>query len=264
MSSTIMGELKRHKMSGTLTYLVAIDFSAASTQWLEMPGITSFDNVVGWSIAAWVLVRAYNGVNLVVVDISVGGSTNTRASILAQVGGGISVQARAGDGEVIRTVTSGSGLYDTGNWVHMIGTCDYTNKTLVAYINGNLVVVGGAAFTAGSTSNTPSKSAAIGADASLTSNFFEGLIEDVRLYTRILTVNEAATLYATLGKDVIVQNLANRYPLNEGPDGTIPSGNGSIIDIGPAPYNATPANGPFFAPGITTQRRRTRHSIGSR
>jgi hypothetical protein len=42
-----------------------------------------------------------------------------------------------------------------------------------------------------------------------------GLISDVRLYTRILGAAEIMTIFTGLGRDTIIQGLASRYPLND-------------------------------------------------
>lgn len=52
-------------------------------------------------------------------------------------------------------------------------------------------------------------------------SMFTGLISDVREYSRALSANEIATIYAAKGHDGIVSGLVARYPMLYDPPGTI-------------------------------------------
>jgi hypothetical protein len=107
-------------------------------------------------------------------------------------------------------------------WFHVVGQVDYVNSLLNIYINGALSVSGSTAlFTQGTTSDTNSKNASIGSTDNAAADFFNGSIEDVRLYSRLLSNSEISTIYAGKGKDGIVDNLQQRFLMNELPPGSI-------------------------------------------
>jgi len=58
-----------------------------------------------------------------------------------------------------------------------------------------------------------------------------GDIDDVRIYTRALSLAEIETIYYTQGKDNIVYGLQNRWLLNESSIGNYLLGNESMVDV---------------------------------
>jgi hypothetical protein len=74
-------------------------------------------------------------------------------------------------------------------------------------------------MTAGNTSNTPSRSAAIGAEDNGSGNQFDGLMWDARVYNRFLSDTECDILFAQAGSDDIYEGLVHRFPLDEGAPG---------------------------------------------
>ena len=84
--------------------------------------------------------------------------------------------------------------------------------------------------------------------------YFDGFLEDIRIYNRVLTLSEIQTMYACPGMDNIVYGLLNRYLLNESHQGATASGASFIKDCGPSQINMTPANSPEY----TGSRIRTR------
>jgi hypothetical protein len=78
---------------------------------------------------------------------------------------------------------------DVNNWVHLVGLYDGSNWKL--YRNG--VAVSSASYSVGAI--TVSENWAIGARGTGTERFFNGLIDDVRLYNRALSDTEIKALY---------------------------------------------------------------------
>jgi len=76
-------------------------------------------------------------------------------------------------------------------------------------------------------------------------NYLTGLIEDVRIYDRVLSASEVATIYSSKGTDGIVYGLNHRWKMDEGSEEVV-VGAGSVKDVGPIGLNATPTNGPKF------------------
>jgi hypothetical protein len=70
-----------------------------------------------------------------------------------------------------------------------------------------------------------------GRNTAVVGDGLNGVLDDVRVYNRILTDNEVATIYACKGVDRIYDGLVNRWLLNEGADGVAMSGAGSVKDI---------------------------------
>ena len=77
----------------------------------------------------------------------------------------------------------------------------------------------------------------------------DGLLDDVRIYNRGLSLAEIQTMFVTLGGDGIVQNLLHRWRMNELAPGVSATIAGSIIDLTGA-FNGTPGASPTYAEGI--------------
>ncbi len=78
---------------------------------------------------------------------------------------------------------------------------------------------------------------------------FDGLLEDIRVYTRALSPAELQTMFVLLGKDNIVFGLHWRWMQRELPPGTAATIAGSIIDFA-GRNNGTPENSPVYQAGI--------------
>lgn len=73
-----------------------------------------------------------------------------------------------------------------------------------------------------------------------------GALFDCRIYDRFLLSSEVETIYNALGKDGIIWGQLHRWPLAEGPEGSVPSGTGAIKDIGFGQLDITPAGSPTY------------------
>ncbi len=84
-------------------------------------------------------------------------------------------------------VTSPANIYITyGNWNHLVGVYDSVSGYAYMYLNGSLVA------SSNSTNYSTSWGGGIGG---YTSYWFNGKIDDVRVYSRALTADEVANLY---------------------------------------------------------------------
>jgi hypothetical protein len=86
------------------------------------------------------------------------------------------------------------------------------------YLNGSLVASSLIQTNSGSTANSR-----LGAYQS--TEYFDGTIEDVRIYNIVLNLYEVSSIYGSFGSDGIIQGLVSRYLFNE--DSDIPT---SILD----------------------------------
>ena len=77
--------------------------------------------------------------------------------------------------------------------------------------------------------------------------YYDGFIEDMRIYNRVLSANEIATIYGCNGLDVIVHGLLHRWIMSEGPIDVAASGAGLIKDLAIGQLNMTPNNSPIYS-----------------
>lgn len=119
-------------------------------------------------------------------------------------------------------------IIQAGVWYHGVGTATDTvgNVTAKIYLNGvleNTLVqkdtAPGTIFSIGNRDSSPSGQST------------NGLIDDVRVYNRVLSDAEVATIYACRGSDSIYYGCLNRWLLNEGPLGVTITGSNVIRDM---------------------------------
>ncbi len=86
---------------------------------------------------------------------------------------------------------------------------------------------------------------------------YDGLIEDVRVYNRVLSDAEIETLAAARGVDRIVDGLVARWMLDEGALGDTVSGVDSVKNLSDNAMDMSPVASPTYAEGVLRSRRRT-------
>jgi hypothetical protein len=173
-----------------------------------------------WQPTVFLIGGANNGffVNINSGNLLIAGITTVNTAIQSVIGGGSGV-----------TLT-------TGVWYHFAAT--YNGTTCTTYLNG--VSVG---TPVSATGNIRSGGLAIGDSGGSTTYGWAGAIDDVRIYSRILSVAEINTLYTATASNLPsfvtpTSGLVGWYPL-EG-NGNDSSGNN---------YNAVAVGTPFFVPG---------------
>ncbi len=87
-----------------------------------------------------------------------------------------------------------SGGFDNDTWYHLAGVRDYTGNEVILYLNGEEVdktTFNGSPF-------TDNLNISIGAsfDGTTEGGFFDGVIDEVRFYARVLTPNEVLALFS--------------------------------------------------------------------
>ncbi len=104
--------------------------------------------------------------------------------------------------------------------------------------------------------NDAGEALSIGGHSASTDRRFKGFIDDVRLYDRVLSIEEFKHIEGCRGTDGIVDGLIARWKMNEKRGGQVMSGAGSIIDIAGG-FDGTP-NGasPEYADSELKFRRR--------
>jgi len=91
---------------------------------------------------------------------------------------------------------SDSGVIDTaGIWYHVAVTCDISAHEMVFYVNGSSVASGGTTVSATSINNSAT-AFDVGARAYVTApRYFDGVIDEVAVFSRVLTATEISNLY---------------------------------------------------------------------
>lgn len=113
---------------------------------------------------------------------------------------------RALDSDSFKTIDSSASVLDT-NLHHVVIVFDYQNDSAYIYIDGVLDVSDtNMGWTAGNCSNTAPAEADVGGANSL-GNAADANFHDFRGYKRALTAKEVMTIYASEGKDGIIDGL---------------------------------------------------------
>jgi hypothetical protein len=131
---------------------------------------------------------------------------------------------------------------------HIVCTYDSSNNAQI-YINGSLDNSG-----SGNDGSPSSNNISIGVRTG-SSNYYDGYVEDVRIYDRVLSAGEVETIYAVNGIDEIVYSLLHRWLLDEKAPNSEASGVGSIKDNGQNQLNMTPNNSPLYGSRRIKRRR---------
>ena len=132
-----------------------------------------------------------------------------------------------GPGSTDRTILNTSQQLSMNTWYHLTGV--YDGSQMRIYINAEQK----ASVSKSGNIYQNSDPIWIGGNAtSATQRPFDGLIEDVRVYNRDLSLDEIQTIYQVRGNDGIVDGLEARWPLNEGSYGlTVPNTADQVKDV---------------------------------
>jgi len=226
-----------------------------TSQYATISGLTSINAVAGCTLMAWVLPELTLDEGMV-VDISAGGTVNTRAGLILNRNLSITVQGRANDAEAIVTGITATGVFSIGLWQHFAATIAYSVDLGRAFVNGALVGTMAMPFVGTATAATTSLIATIGRDAGAAADFLDGTIEDFRIYNRILGPAEILTIFAQKGSDGILTGLQNRFLFNESGPGVLATATGAFVDLGPNKRNFTPVASPAYGTGVIRARSR--------
>lgn len=161
--------------------------------------------------------------------------------------------ARGTDSDAISNFDTVNNVLTPGLWQHVAFSLDFVTKNALIYVNGvSEPVTGTSNLTGNATSNTNSTSAKIGCDIN-NASFIDGVIEDVRLYQRLVSAAEIMTIFTARGRDGIVQGLASRYPCNDLGEGQAVI---TVANIGPIDrVSGIPVNTINFDTTILTPRK---------
>lgn len=194
------------------------------------------------------LVPAATGAERWIVQVTTGASmTNSRASLSLFTNGQWRASGRRTDAEGVTVLNSG-GLAVLGRIYFLAARFGFSTGRLDLFING--VWDGSAAVSSwdGWSDDTEPLAASIGSRGNGASGFFDGVIDDVRLYHHLLSDDDIRGLYIAAGRDRQLPYV--RWKLREGGSGTV--ANAEIRDIGEAQSHGSTATlldtWPVYAP----------------
>ena len=143
----------------------------------------------------------------VILGASVGGATISRIEVGRELEETVRGAARTQDeGDSQAAITTATVPIDTWTWVVVV--CDLAADSVSIYLDGRLdTTVSGLLFD-GATPDTPSLQAVIGADEALKSDFFAGLIDEVRLAPTALDEDWIAAQHASMRDQLVTYGPA--------------------------------------------------------
>ncbi len=156
------------------------------------------------TVAAWINLSSVpsSGAFREIASIAVGGSpSNTSRLALAIKGDGTGADlflgGRSTDTEAQQTLTADQANIQPGVWRHVAATLDYGHNQLRIYLDGVLLASGNAAFSQPTTPTTAPANGALGAQDKGDSNFNHLKMDELRIYCRVLSAAEIASLAAS-------------------------------------------------------------------
>jgi hypothetical protein len=183
-------------------------------QGLNASATSLAQNVTQCTLMAWINVQSFPSVSGGIVQVNTNSTgTSSRINLLLLNSGAIRIGGRAPDSmPTITSIDSTATITATNTWFHIVGILDFANSVGYLYINGvQSATTGALVFSAAVTDNTSSYAVNLGSDENNTGEWCNVIIDDARVYHRILTDNEIQTIYACQGSDEIVQDLQARW-----------------------------------------------------
>ncbi|MFH1657468.1 MAG: LamG-like jellyroll fold domain-containing protein [bacterium] len=161
----------------------ALSFNG-STDYVSVPDSNSLDLTTAGTIEVWAKKDTQKNYQMYVTKGIA--SANTGYQLMDYGSTGRIVLRWGSDGNNIIT----DEVVPTGVWYHIVGTYDGSN--LMIYLNGSLAKK--VPYTTDAVANTDPLM--IGRRSTATSYFFDGILDEVRIYNESLTLSEIQQLYA--------------------------------------------------------------------
>jgi len=135
---------------------------------------------------------------LISISVNAGSPTNTSRAAFSLVGDGTAADLFAGfrstDSETQKNLTAASANLGTSTWYHVAAVADLGAGTIKIYVNGVESASTTVTFDSTQMPDTVSTSNALGSQDTGDSNYFAGLMDEVRVYSRALSADEIAGL----------------------------------------------------------------------
>lgn len=234
------------------TFVLASNQTAALSSSLGV-----LQNIAGATLMTWVKPVTLTGTERMMLYFSTGTANNSsRAAITMRIGTGFRCSGRRLDADTVQTVDSTT-VPATGTIYHVAGVLDWTNTALRIYVNGvqeNSVTVAG---WTGNSSNTASLGAQMACrTAGDNATEIDAILDDPRVYNRVLTANEIQDIASARGRDAVVNGMVERWKLMDNSTGSAIT---TARSIGSNQGGAVAANSPLYSAALNTSTRRRRH-----
>lgn len=178
-------------------------FTSTSSQYLSIASNSTFDtSSTSFTFSAWAYIND-TGVSRVIVSKGTLNSNSTVQFALYREGGTNKIRFTVGNGSSGSDV--GASYPGTGQWFFAVGWYDNVAQTMNVQVNNGTVVSG--SNTAGSYFNA--SQFLIGNDTS--SRFWNGNLDEVGYWKRVLTPDERSFLYAAGAGRIYSTSLWNAY-----------------------------------------------------
>lgn len=241
-----------------------LDFTPASSQHVDIGlDIPSLNGKPAVTIMAWIKLddsTATRSVSEQAIGPPPGTSGTSRMFFNVTAGGvgtaGFQLGIRPADGGGSTTLNSSGSPITDGQWHHIAAVGDIGGDAMALYIDGVLNNSSAPAFTPTTFPATNGKNGTVGANDTGGGQFFNGVIDDYRMYDRALSADEIATIYAARGVDGIAKGLVQGWRMSEGAPGVAAVAAGSVKDSSPAQRNIDPINSPVYETGVIRSRRK--------
>ena len=153
----------------------------------------NYDDISNLTVAAWVNAGGFNTLNGI-LGKEVGGASSS--SFVLRAGDAAlpsnQLQWVVVDSALTRYKLDSNVFMNTGEWYHVVATHDTTGRVAL-YVNGTLSVE--SAGVTNGTINNGTQDLIIGNNSLGGGRYWTGAIDDVRIYNRVLTLNEIQQLY---------------------------------------------------------------------
>lgn len=174
----------------------SLNLSSASSQYVTL-GNASAVNITGsFSVSAWVKFTTL-AAQSIVSKWGAASASNYAWLLFANFWSSGEVDFLvSGNGSGYSGASAPTGTVTTGKWYHLVGT--YDRSTIRLYINGKLVATNSVSIP--SSVNISGTNVAIGTDfdnGGSAFRFFNGNIDNVRLYASAITAQEVGRIYAS-------------------------------------------------------------------
>ncbi len=161
------------------------------------------------TISAWFKANTVSGTQMILTKGAYGSHWNYGMGL-----NGTGIVSRYNNGDLVSTAVA----VNANVWHHVVEV--YTATSTMFYYDGNFIEAkANNSWSAQTGGQVMTIGAAYSNGTSSYSEFFNGVIDDVRIYSRQLSTSEVATMYRSgqvVRKNVSNQNLVGYWPMNEG------------------------------------------------
>ena len=164
------------------------DFEASTSDYLSINDNASLSIAGSLTIAAWINTESLANGQIVAKDV-----TGARSYYLRQFSTSIGFVVSS-DGTNATAYRDSTTTIVNGTWVHVVGVYDSVQRTMNIYRNGQLDD-GTLTGTVPSSIYDSTTSFRIGNDGNDSGGYFDGKLDDVRIYNRALSPREVRDLY---------------------------------------------------------------------